>query len=1121
MSKLIRSRLASSPLFDSRGHNLRGGLLRVLVLIILFGLAQLWEVHSATAQDPVKILEAMKAVKEAQQLVGQGKTKSIHQGIEKYQVAWTIFKDAGVTPGEVGTLVAIGMAYSTLEEWGNAMTYFDRALALARARPMQDQHFEAMALTGMALTQTKSHQYAKAVEAYEEARKLLQGEGDKYDRSLKSKLLTGLGLNYVYMGEQQKGFDYLNEALALTRNVPDAEGEASILIAIGATYSQVGRKQKTLEYYNQALKIYQSLHNKKLEAAGLGLFGSVYRDMGEYRKALGYFERALAYIREVEDRQHESVIFLEIGSVYAHMGDTLKAIDYVHQSLNIRRASAALNNLGQLYSSIGEFQKALFYYQEALALEQAEYNRRGEAATLANIGTFYFELGDLLKASEYYNRALPLMQAMNDPSGEADIRSRLGGVSLTFGQTQQALDHFNRALQLYRNSSNRSGEVRELINIGAIYAGQNNEKALDYYNQALRFALETEDRIALATLFNNTGDIHRKQAEHEKALVFYSRALDIVRAAGDRAKEASTLGNIAISQRALGNLPQARAGIESALNILESLRTKVSSQELRVSYFAGVQGYFEFNTDLLMSLHKLRPGEGFDALALQNSERARARSLLDSLVEARADIRQGVDAQLLERERSLQQQLDANALSQLQLRAIPNTDAQALLLSKEINRVMDELQKVRMEIKQTSPHYAALTQPQPLTLKEIQTEVLDEETLMLEFSLGREKSHLWAVTTDSITSYELPKRAEIEKTARLAYDLFLDSNRWSKQTSCPEGLTQLSRMLLSQVAARLGKKRLVIISDGVLQYIPFGALPIPTTADKQNVYVPLITEHEIISLPSASTLAVLRREMRDRKPAERSLFVLADPVFESNDARIKKRGETKTTAKSERPTDPGRIQDILSPLERAARETLFRDADLNLTRLPLSRIEANQISDIIPAAERKVALDFDASRATAMSAALGSYRYVHFATHGFLNNLHPELSGLALSMFDEQGRPEDGFLRAHQIFNLKLNADLVVLSACRTGMGEHIRGEGLIGLTRGFMYAGSPRVLVSLWSVTDNATAELMTRFYKEMVKNKQRPSKALQEAQISMLKEARYRAPLFWAAFIMQGEWR
>jgi CHAT domain-containing protein len=194
---------------------------------------------------------------------------------------------------------------------------------------------------------------------------------------------------------------------------------------------------------------------------------------------------------------------------------------------------------------------------------------------------------------------------------------------------------------------------------------------------------------------------------------------------------------------------------------------------------------------------------------------------------------------------------------------------------------------------------------------------------------------------------------------------------------------------------------------------------------------------------------------------------------------------------------------------------------LRIPRLPGTRKEAEQILSLVPATARQQAFDFNANRAKAINADLSQYRYLHFATHGFLDSQHPELSGILLSMFDEKGNPQDGFLRAHEVFNLKLPAELVVLSACQTGLGKEVKGEGLVSLTRGLMYAGSPRVVVSLWSVSDVGTAELMTRFYKEILKDGLRPAQALQAAQISMLKEKRFASPFYWAAFTLQGEWR
>jgi CHAT domain-containing protein len=422
-------------------------------------------------------------------------------------------------------------------------------------------------------------------------------------------------------------------------------------------------------------------------------------------------------------------------------------------------------------------------------------------------------------------------------------------------------------------------------------------------------------------------------------------------------------------------------------------------------------------------------------------------------------------------------------------------------------------------------------------VQEIQAKVLDTDTLLLEYALGNEKSYLWAVTPTSITSYELPKRAEIEGAARQFYAL-LTSRRQGEGSSVPDkrelgsALRQqadekytavaadLSRMLLEPVTGQLGQKRLLIVSDGALQYIPFGALPAPSASSaKPGVAQVLVVGHEIVNLPSASTLAVLRSEMRDHRSPTKALAVLADPVFESTDERIKKRTAQSASNNTSPGVDKGRGLGLV--LVKTAKESGVAGDTLRIPRLPGTRREAEQIARLVPASQRKQAFDFAANRQAAIDPELSQYRYIHFATHGFLNSQHPELSGLMFTMFDEEGRAQNGFLRTHEVFNLNLSADVVVLSACQTGLGKEIRGEGLVGLTRGFMYAGSPRVVVSLWSISDDATAELMTRFYQGMLKDGLRPAAALRAAQTSLMKEKKWEAPFYWAAFSLQGEWR
>ena len=562
-----------------------------------------------------------------------------------------------------------------------------------------------------------------------------------------------------------------------------------------------------------------------------------------------------------------------------------------------------------------------------------------------------------------------------------------------------------------------------------------------------------------------------------------------------------------------GNLVEARRLIEQAIAAIESVRTNLKSHQLRASFLASVRKYYEFDVEVLMQMHRQRPGEGFAEAALQISEKSRARSLLELLREARAEIKQGVEPSLIERESYLRRKIAEKAEQQTRLLSKKYTEEQALTLSKEIEAFTTEYDQVQTRIRQASPRYAALIEPSPIGVEAIQKQLLDADTLLLEFALGEQKSFVWAVTPDSVKSFELPGRAQIEQEAKRFYQLLTQrglnvSNETLAErkqrlnhvdSEYPAVAANLSRMLLAPLAAELKQKRLVIVAEGVLQYVPFAALPSPESSR------PLIVDHEIATLPSASVLALLREEFTNRKPASKAVAVLADPVFSATDSRL--------TGK----TSAAEVSAVSFDAERSAAESGLG----GLMRLRFSRQEADEILRLAGDKRNLKALDFSANRAVATDARLSDYRIVHFATHGLINNQHPDLSGIVLSLVDEQGRPQNGFLRLYDLYNLKLNADLVVLSACQTALGKEIKGEGLVGLTRGFMYAGAPRVVASFWRIDDRATAEIMRRFYEAMLKDGLSPAAALRAAQISMLNDKRWQSPHFWAAFTLQGEWR
>jgi CHAT domain-containing protein len=489
--------------------------------------------------------------------------------------------------------------------------------------------------------------------------------------------------------------------------------------------------------------------------------------------------------------------------------------------------------------------------------------------------------------------------------------------------------------------------------------------------------------------------------------------------------------------------------------------------------------------------------------ALEASERARARSLVDMLRESGIAIREGVDRDLLDREESLRQRINVIESSRVRALAAKPDPQHLASIEKDLEGLFLEYQQVQSDIRARSPHYAALSQAETFGIDEIQ-KALDPDTVLLEYLLGDERSYVWAVGPSSVAGYELPPRATIEELARRVYShVARDATAGAAQRQAVDtARTDLSKMLLGPVAPHVGSKRLVVVADGALLYVPFSLLDSPAASDR-----PLLLDHEVVHLPSMSSLLAMRRTPRPARFEAATIGIIADPVFAADDVRV-----------------VGRQPRVDAVAQATTRGELGRSAtDSGLVRFPrlrFTRQEAEGIAALVPSTRRIEALDFTASRQTASSDTFARQTILHFATHGLINSVHPELSGLVLSLVDQQGRPQEGFLRLHDIYNLKLGADLVVLSACQTALGKDIRGEGLIGLTRGFMYAGAPRVVASLWEVDDRATAELMKRLYEGMLVRGLTPAAALRDAQLALRRDRRWSDPFYWGAFVLQGEW-
>jgi CHAT domain-containing protein/tetratricopeptide (TPR) repeat protein len=947
---------------------------------------------------------------------------------------------------------------------------------------------------------------------------------------------------HFVLGDYNEAIALNQKALKESENVSARPRVYESLCALGRVYSFLGKNDtsrryltRVLTYSNQDGHVNGSVQEKRLAAEAHNVMGEVYYSEGNSIKALDYFKRALELWTELGHRRGQAQAKLNIGYAFSSSGDQPQALLFFRQAMDQYRATddsrgvaLSLTAIGSVNSLQGNEQASLESHMQAMGTFRKIGDRRSEGVTLNAVGQAYEDLGDQQTALDNYTRALQLFEKTGSVASVSEYK--IAKVYRSLGDFEKALSHYDRCVRLSRVARKRRIEAYALKDIAEIYHSQGRkQETLGHYKKILNLYRNLGDLRGQAITLNSIGDLFFSYGERQRALVFYKQGLRFIRVAGDREAEISTLYELGRTSRDSELLGDALSYIEQSIKLIEASRSCVASPDLRSSYFASVHQHYELYIQLLMQLDRQRPGQGYAVAALQASERARARSLIEILVEAGANIRKGLDAKQIEQERELQRSLADKERYQIQLSSSRQTQAEAADVAREIRQLITEEQILQAQMKQQNPQYAALAQPEPLSLEQIRVELQDDDTLLLEFALGDDRSYLWAVTQDSFNSYELPARAILEKDARELYNLLTARQSFGQELNYEAQVARsdaaytqkafaLSQTLLGPVASQLGRKRLLVVTDGVLQYIPFEALPAPnvdqnrTIADSSSFADEplLISSHEVVNLPSISVLAAVRHQTASNNSQQKIVTILADPVFEADDPRV----EPNRQPAEENVNPRGDLVPALRDFEAFGKGN-------DIPRLRYTLDEANAILSLIPADQGTAATGFDAARAGVLDSQMEHYQIVHFATHSLINSSQPQLSGILLSMVDRGGAPQNGFLQLRDIYNLKLSAKLVVLSACSTGLGKDVKGEGLIGLTRGFMYAGSKSVVASLWKVDDRATAELMSRFYSAMLKENLPPAAALRVAKESLRKEARWRAPYYWAAFVLQGEYR
>jgi len=902
-----------------------------------------------------------------------------------------------------------------------------------------------------------------------------------YDRAAGVKLQ--IGEIYFTLSRFDNALGAYREARRLDPKNPEISCQA--LSRMARTYSTTGESSKADSNSEQALKLSIGLSSRTraeaLEARGEFLYNS-----GQLQESVQLFDRARALFAEANDSNGEA--------------QTVLMLAYTHFPTD--RATG------------------IHLTQEALRLWNSTENRDGAAQQKMALANFAITTDEFETSQCSCKQALPVFQEIGDRDNEAIILNILGKVSRETGDLDASLRYYRKARAALASVQDWLGSFEAITGIAkALTAKQLYEELPSLYAEKLRLARKARHPALVASAYADMASIYVRSQQHARAEELYQSSLDGYRAAGNRYGEGDVLMELAQLQirqkkylQAIASLERARrlkggeAGkeigtgqiesvarinyelayiyrrldrpadalkaIEKTIGIIERQRLTISRFDSRASYFAFLHKYYALYIQILMVLDAQDPAAGFAQKAFAAAEKSKVRSLLDLLT----------------------------------------TSSQSAPCEELLKRQVEELDAPDVGASRTATTSAAVDAT--VTLEQTQEEIGGDGTVLLEYALGDEKSYLWVIDQKQIVTHELPAAAQIRKVvlalrnAMAPLQLREGENIHDFQERERDAenkysfyARQLSHLLLEK-AQLTHAKRILIVPDGSLQYIPFAALPLPS-ADEKNAM--LISHHEVVLLPSASTLSTLRKRDAKRVPPKLVAAIFADPVFGWQDER------TKTIVVSGKPK-PQELPPNFRSVVRGETGLAY------IPRLPGSADEAKAILEIIGSKDVLFKLGFDATRALVLENGLGSYRLIHFATHEIIDAQNPEMSALILSLLNERGKAQDGYLRLGDIYKLRLSADLVVLSSCDSALGKDLDSEGIIGLPRGFLYAGAKSVIASLWKVDDAETGKLMADLYARMQRGES-PSAALRGAQIKMAQEGE--KPQVWAAFVLQGDYK
>jgi tetratricopeptide (TPR) repeat protein len=914
--------------------------------------------------------------------------------------------------------------------------------------------------------------YQRALRCYSLAESLSDGHAD-----WQATLLNGRARVYLDMGDGDAALPLALRAFHISSGTEDSAQVADALAIRGeANYLQSNEDEAWSDLAQATVSAQR--HQDRLTLA------RILRAQSWVEQDRGHLVQSAQKMREAEQ------IFREIGDV--------------------RDSTEAICDTATIDGMTGNLYSAILRHSSVLQLIRTSGQVAMEGYATETIGSDYAALNRDGDAIPYFESAFKLFLSIQHISGEQTSSGELCTSELRLGLLQDAYAHCRKSERLALVVHDRKREAISQWRLGELFEAMGRfGEAAQFYRGAASLSKSVNDPRFESSALVDLGNLKDKQSDHAAAIELYTSALQLSLQAEDRDGMVAARYHVAKAEAALGRIDEAKNQLDEAIQSAEEERSHVQNDQLRTSYFTSLRKCYELLVDIFMTQHRREPTYGFDRLALEKSEAGRARTLLDSISNRRNFAPGSGRADETPESAQLHRLLDQAYEKRLNLMLQPKGDQDLSKNAADIRSLISQYDRAQ-DLSSRAPRIIA-TDSQPLSGQQIIDRARDSGGLTLEYSLGEDRSYLWKIDHGVLTSFVLPGRPAIARDVERWRSLTLARVRKpGEQFFSYVRRVEVADRELPKVAARLSctllgprlqttGSQLGIVADGILQSFPFSALPL--NGCEHIGGPPLITAFEVVNLPSISAAAAARMRDREKTGFKGDVAILADPVFSQDDPRVHGRGESVSRG-------------LPSPaLDSALRDVGFRTG---LPRLIATRREAEAIAAMVPPDKVFLALDFQASLETALGNEMSGYRILHFATHGLLDAKSPDLSGLVLSLVDPAGHPVPGYLQAQDIFNLSLHPELVVLSACNSGLGEEIDGEGTVGIAYAFLHGGAKRVVSTLWDVDDEGSSRLMQNFYRALLKRNEEPSAALRNAQIEMMRRKSTSEPFYWAGYTM-----